>query len=125
MARSLNAIYKNKELLCVRRFGFYSFRLFSNKVLRRLLPVFLLMLLVGSVLAAPTSVFARLLLLTQGAGYIVGLAALRLNPLPGGVSGKMLSFAMYFVVGNTGMFLGMIDFLRGRLPATWEPEKKG
>ncbi|MDP3979774.1 MAG: hypothetical protein Q8Q33_00005, partial [Chlamydiota bacterium] len=37
---------------------------------------------------------------------------------------KFGSFALYFIVGNIGSFLGLFDFLRGKSPVKWDPIKQ-
>lgn len=123
--RSLQGIFHRKKLLNPLRFGFFSFGLVINKVLRRLLPVALLMLLLGSLLAGPYSWLALALLLGQVAFYLAGiLGALSEKdfPLPGKAK-KICQRVCYFCIGNMGMLLGVYDFLCGKKTVKWTPLK--
>ena len=71
---SLNGLRHHRRLLNPWRYGQVATGLWINKVGRRLLPLALLGLLLGSALLAPTHPIAALLLVLQLAGY--GLAAL-------------------------------------------------
>lgn len=125
-ARSLHGIFLNRRLLNPFRFGTFSIALLLNKVFRRLLPLFLLLVLVGSVVGATVHLVFAVLLGLQAAG--LGLAALHvpaermqgLRPLR-----RITGLTFYFLIGNLGMALGVIDFLMGRRVSQWTPKKTG
>jgi len=127
VARSLRGIALQRALLVPWRSGVFALQLLVNKVLRRLLPLFLLGLLVSSALLAPLPAhwIARLALAAQGAFY--ALALLRVVPgvrrVPG--LGPACDTAFYFCIGNLGTLLGLADFLRGKETVRWEPRKSG
>ncbi len=123
VARSLNGIALNRQLLDPRRSGSYALGLFINKVLRRLLPLFQIGLLLGSAILAPNQIWMQPLLASQLGFY--GLALL--SPwLPADKHlGRLAGRAMYFTVGSLGTLLGLMDFLRGRRPQRWDPLKSG
>ncbi|MBI9020369.1 MAG: glycosyltransferase [Verrucomicrobia bacterium] len=117
VTRSLTGIFRMRRVLNPARFGWFSIGLLINKVGRRLLPFFLLMLsggLLGVVLASSaltkwTLVAAVILLVV----FIIRPA--RLN--------KPLALAQYMLAGFIGSGWGVIDFLSGRRVSVWEPRK--
>lgn len=125
VSRSLRAIWVNRQVLNPRRYGVFAVGLFINKVLRRLLPLLLLILLLATLDLVWVDSRFWLLLGPQLAGY--GLAML--HPLLAErvalpcKLGRMSAMAWYFVVGNWGTLLGVWDFLRGRQLVKWDPQK--
>lgn len=125
VSTSLRGIFLMRGLLNPFRYGFFSIRLFINKIVRRLLPFCLILLLLSSNYLSPYSFIMKVFLFMQVSFYalaILYLAVLQhfpdlksLNRLP--------SLAFYFCLGNYGMMLGVFDFLRGRKVIKWEPEK--
>ncbi len=124
VTRSLTGIFRMRRVLNPLRFGGFSLGLLTNKVGRRLLPFFLLMLSVGllraiftSSVAAPILFGAGLLLL----GFAVyGWVASRRNPAR---LLKLITLAQYMLAGFVGTGWGAIDFLLGRRVSVWEPKK--
>lgn len=123
-ARSLHGIYLNRRLLNPLRHGRIAPALLLNKVFRRLLPFFLLLVLAGSAVGAALHPLFTALLGLALAG--VALAALHvpierttsLGPLR-----KITGLTFYFLIGNLGMALGVMDFLMGRRVSQWTPKK--
>lgn len=122
VCRSLTGILLCRQVLDPRKFGFFSLALFVNKVLRRLLPLFLTLLLVSSGILAIDSLFWGGLFLLQLAAYGLALLGAAMPGLPGRW-GKLTRKAHYFVLGNLGTALGVWDFLRGHQVLRWEPNK--
>lgn len=120
VAQSLRGLSLAPGLLAPWR-GAHAVGLLVNKGMRRLLPVFLLLLLFGSVALRGQGALYEALLAAQLAGY--GLAVLYppLKNVP--VAGKLSRMALYFCLGNLGMLWGLADFLRGRKMLAWDPRK--
>lgn len=98
--------------------GLYGWQLLSHKGLRRLVPLFLTLAFVANLFLIGQNWALTVLGLGQIAFY--GLAALAwavppLRRLPG--VGKVL----FFVLGNLGMALGLVAYLRGRKSSVWTP----
>jgi cellulose synthase/poly-beta-1,6-N-acetylglucosamine synthase-like glycosyltransferase len=125
VARSLRGIFLKRALLNPLRHGSFAIQLLVNKVCRRLLPLFLALLLGASLALAPLAAWARVMLFLQLGFY--GLALL--HPVLGRARipllGTLASVAYYFCVGNLGTLLGLTDFLRGREATKWDPIKAG
>ncbi len=123
---SLHCLYLLRRLFNPFRFGFFSFRLWVNKVLRRLLPFILGAFFAASLALWDAGSFYRLALTLQVAG--IALAALHPvfihSPLRSSRLEKLASMGFYFLVGNWGTMLGVLDFLLGRRVAKWSPQKQ-
>ncbi len=116
VSRSLKGIFLARGVLNPFRYGLFAFGLFVNKVLRRLLPLFLATLLATSAFLAPVHPWMRAVLAGQLALY--GLALL--HPI---LRRRVSGVCQYFCVGNVGTLLGLVDFLRRRETVRWEPLK--
>lgn len=121
VARSLRGIFLKRALLNPLRHGSFALQLLVNKVCRRLLPVFLALLLGSSLALAPLHPWLWALVLLQLAFYALALT----QPLRLPLLGKPASVAYYFCVGNLGTLLGFLDFMRGREAVKWDPIKAG
>lgn len=124
VCRSLRGIRLMRELLDPRRHGAYAFGLLINKVLRRLLPIILIMVLISTAVLSAFHPAAAILLLLQAGFYAAALAYPVLARIPAaGRFRRAVSVPFYFCVGNYGTLLGLADFLVGRRVAKWDPNK--
>jgi cellulose synthase/poly-beta-1,6-N-acetylglucosamine synthase-like glycosyltransferase len=100
--------------------GFYSVELISHKLVRHLIPFFLLALLLSSLwLAAGSIVFAALLLL-QVAFYGIALAGAALRRTGLGTK-RIFSVPYYFCLVNAAALFGVLGIVRGRRVRAWTP----
>ncbi len=126
VTRSLTAMCRMRQLLNPRRFGWVSVGLLINKIGRRLLPFFLLLLGAGllwtafaSSAAAPIGFgLTGILLLVAGVWLVATL--LRFDRLL-----KPMRVAGYILVGLAGTALGVLDFVSGRRVSGWTPRRTG
>lgn len=128
VAQSLRGIFIQKDLLNPFRYGFFSLGLFINKVLRRVLPVFLLLIFFSTLYLSFSSIWLSLFLFIQLMLYALSLVYLRVNRLPWQHAllkkiKKGLELIFYFCIGNAGTLLGLITFLSGKKIQKWEPVK--
>lgn len=121
VSQSLRGIFLLREVLNPFKHGAVSFSLFFNKVLRRLLPVFLILLFMSSMVLALHYPVIRVFLVMQTAFYLLALSGfLIFQHIPKvKMITKTASLAFYFCLGNYGTMLGLIDFLRGRQITKW------
>ncbi|NEX16292.1 MAG: hypothetical protein C1943_06600 [Halochromatium sp.] len=122
VSRSLRGIYLRRSLLNPFRYGFYAIALLVNKILRRLLPLLLILLLITSLGLAADSLLFALLAALQMLVYGLAIASALDWNLPGPL-GTISMRAHYALLGMLGTFLGTWDFLRGRTVTTWRPIK--
>ncbi len=124
VTRSLTGILRMRRVLNPVRFGWFSIGLLINKVGRRLLPFFLLMLAVGVLRAILTASIAAPVLF-GAVVLLLGIAVcgLVLFLLQSARLLKLIRLAQYVLAGFVGTGWGVIDFLCGRRVSVWEPKK--
>jgi cellulose synthase/poly-beta-1,6-N-acetylglucosamine synthase-like glycosyltransferase len=101
------------------RSGFYAVQLFSHKVLRYAVPVWLILLYASSaVLSFGYDIFLLLLALQT---VFYGIAALSWLLTKGDRHTALIAMPQYFVLANIASIIAFFGFLRGVTMATWEP----
>jgi len=98
------------------RQGWVGFAFFSHKLLRWLVPLFLVGMLGSNMLLAGQLFYGSTLLL-QGAFYMCGLVGVLLPKLTGIM--KVLSVPKYFLSMNAAILIGLGRFLTRRQRTTW------
>ena len=116
VSNSLKGLFLMREVLNVARYGTAALSLLCNKVLRRVLPALLVLLLFSSATLATAHPAMALFFAAQLLFY--GMAALYLAR---GVGGRAGATAAFFLAGNVGTLLGLADYLRGREIVKWDP----
>jgi len=116
VTRGIRGLLSVPTLLMPWRFGWVSFQLWSHKILRWLVPFFLLILL-GSNLFLWQYSFHRLFLEAQGVFYAITLFGLL---LPIQRLWKPLGIPLYFCTLNAAAFCSVIEVLRGKKYVVWE-----
>ncbi|HMG74679.1 MAG TPA: glycosyltransferase family 2 protein [Pyrinomonadaceae bacterium] len=119
IAQTFTDLWRHRALLNPVRSGFYGVQLLSHKVMRYLVPFFLMGLLVSSAVLAPGSLFFRLIFAAQIAGYACPALAWMLDRV--GIRSRLLAFPQYFMLANLASLIGCYKFLRGQRYASWEP----
>jgi poly-beta-1,6-N-acetyl-D-glucosamine synthase len=99
-------------------YGFASFALWSHKILRWLVPVFLITLLVSSAALAPVSAFFAAAAILQVVFFVTAAAGLALEAA--GVRPGPFGLPYYFVATNAALLVGLFRCLLGRQEATWD-----
>ncbi|MFP6687112.1 MAG: glycosyltransferase [Polyangiaceae bacterium] len=122
VSRSLRGIFLMRRLLNPLRFGRFAFGLMVNKLCRRLLPVWLGLLLLTSAYLASSEMWAVGLLALQGAFYLTAALHLALGRMRGPI-GRLSSVAFFFCLGIFGTWLGLVDFFSNRSVTKWDPIK--
>jgi hypothetical protein len=102
------------------RSGFYSVEILSHKLLRHLVPFFLLALLAASVAGATLHPLLGAALAGQLAFYALAAAGLGLRRHAAG-RWRPFSVPAFFCLANAAAFLGVVAFVRGRRITAWTP----
>jgi len=125
VCRSLTGIFLQKELLNPFKYGIFSIRLFINKILRRFLPIYMLLMFLSSMFLSFYIPLIRILVFLQFVFYILALSyPIVFQNIKGFKFVKRItSLAYYFCLGIYGTLLGLIDFIRGKKVVKWEPFK--
>jgi cellulose synthase/poly-beta-1,6-N-acetylglucosamine synthase-like glycosyltransferase len=119
IAQTFTDLWRHRSLLNPLRGGFYGVQLLSHKVMRYLVPFFLMGLLVSSAVLAFDSLVFRLAFAIQVACYACPAIAWLLDRV--GIRSRLLAFPQYFMLANLASLIGCYKFLRGQRYASWEP----
>lgn len=120
--RSLTGIAMFPRLLNPFKTGLFAFGLIINKVMRRLLPFSLILIFLSNMLLFKTHFVYQITMLLQIGFYITAFITPYSMLLPNKVL-KLFNAVHYFVLGNLGVLLGMLDFIRNKRVIKWEPIK--
>ncbi|BDD87625.1 glycosyltransferase family 2 protein [Desulfofustis limnaeus] len=121
LIRGMTALFSKPGLLSLRRYGRFALSLLSHKLMRWLVPFFLLLAL-GSNLALLDSPFYRLLLALQVVFYLLAAgAAVSYLPLGRTTAGKI---ALYFTTVNLAILVAWFKYLRGTRQELWSPSRR-
>jgi cellulose synthase/poly-beta-1,6-N-acetylglucosamine synthase-like glycosyltransferase len=112
-------LWRNRAMMNPFRSGFYAIELLSHKVMRYLVPLFLIAILAASATLAPGSLFYGVALAGQIALYGAALLAYLLERV--GLHSRLLAIPQYFVLGNLASLIAFYKFLSGERYARWEP----
>lgn len=123
IAQTYTDLWRHRAMLNPLRSGFYGVQLVSHKVLRYLVPLFLLLTLVASAALATSSVLYLIAFVAQVLFYTTAAASWLLESV--GVRSRVLALPQYFVLTNLASVLAFYKFLRGERYARWEPIREG
>jgi cellulose synthase/poly-beta-1,6-N-acetylglucosamine synthase-like glycosyltransferase len=119
ITQTYNDLWRHRHMMNPFRGGIYAIELLSHKVMRYMVPVFLLLILVSSIFLATRSTFYFAILLAHIVCYVVALGGYLLERL--GVRAKLLALPHYFLLANLAATVAFYKFLRGERYARWEP----
>jgi cellulose synthase/poly-beta-1,6-N-acetylglucosamine synthase-like glycosyltransferase len=119
IAQTFTDLWRHRAMLNPVRSGFYGVQLLSHKVMRYLVPFFLMGLFVASAVLATGSLFYQIMLAAQLAGYACPALAWMLGRV--GIRSRLLAFPQYFILANLASLIACYQFLRGERYARWEP----
>ena len=114
--RGLTVFFKHLEFLNVFQYGLFSYQFFCHKVLRWLVPFFLIAALVSNIILAFTAGFFLFLLVGQFVFYGIGVYDWLTQSLSG-----ILKIPMFFLVVNVAIAVAWWQYLTGRRVVVWEP----
>ncbi len=100
--------------------GFYSVELLSHKLVRHLIPFFLLLVALSSLWLARTSSLFRLVVALQAGFYLLAIIGALLRRHRGGAL-RVFSVPYYFCLVNAAAFLGVLSIARGARVREWSP----
>jgi cellulose synthase/poly-beta-1,6-N-acetylglucosamine synthase-like glycosyltransferase len=122
--RTLRALWRHIGLLNPMRFGRFSFFLFSHKVVRFLVPIFLVIAFAALLLLARVHqvYLVAAALVSLGLAAAVGLSRRR---TPWSLPARLLSTMGVFLTINAAVLEGWWTFLRGRREVVWQHDRSG
>jgi hypothetical protein len=122
IAQTFSDLWRHREMMNPFRSGFYAVQLLSHKVMRYLVPFFLMAILGASAILARHSFLYLIALVAQLLGYLSALSAWMFERA--GVRSRMLALPQYFVLANVASLMACYQFLRGERYAHWEPHRE-
>lgn len=121
ITRAMRGILFARGLLNPFRFPFVSFQLISHKVLRWLIPFFLIGLLAANAFLLDRQFYVITFAL-QVAFYLLALAGLAADRM--GKKFKPAAVPLYFCIVNTASLIAFFKTLAGQKMVTWETVRK-
>ena len=119
IAQTFTDLWRHRSVLNPFRSGFYAVQLLSHKVMRYIVPFFLITLFATSAVLAPDAFIYRILIGAQFVGYGCALLAWLLERV--GIRSRLLALPQYFVLANLASLIACYQFIRGERYARWEP----
>jgi cellulose synthase/poly-beta-1,6-N-acetylglucosamine synthase-like glycosyltransferase len=120
ITRGMRGLLSVPELLKPWKYPWISFQLLSHKILRWMVPFFLIGVLIFSLLSG-TEQWIRVLLALQLAFYLLALVSIR---IPLHKLWRTLGIPLYFCTLNAAALISFCELLRGRKYAIWDPVRK-
>jgi cellulose synthase/poly-beta-1,6-N-acetylglucosamine synthase-like glycosyltransferase len=121
ITRGMNGLMYVKTLLNPFKYPFVSFQLNSHKVLRWLIPFFLIVIFISNIMILD-SLFYKLTFIAQVAFYMSAFLARVMENQ--GKKLKYLFLPLYFCVVNLASLRAAFNIIRGRKMVTWETIRK-
>ncbi len=122
IAQTLTDLWRHRAMMNPFRGGFYAVELFSHKVMRYAVPLFLFGLLISSAALAFESRTFLVATTLQIAFYFSALVGWLLERT--GLRHRLLSLPHYFVLANLASVIAFHKFLNGQHYASWEPMRE-
>lgn len=122
MTRGWRAVMARRSLFDPRRHGFYAVALFSHKVLRRLAPAALVLLVTTSIALVPRGgVFPAFATAQVGFGLLAAVGYATRRSRTG--RRKPLYIPYFFCMANAAALVALANYLRGRRIELWRPAR--
>lgn len=122
ISQTFSDLWRNRAVLNPFRSGFYAVQLWSHKIMRYLVPVFLIAIFVTSGFLASRHVFYAALFVGQIAFYLAALVSALLERA--GLSVRLLALPQYFVITNLASLIAFVKFISGESYTRWEPHRE-
>ena len=122
ITQTLADLWRNRDVLNPFRKGFYAVQLLSHKVMRYLVPLFLIAVLITSAFLAFKNLFYATIFIAQIGFYLAAAASALMVRL--GINSRILALPQYFVITNVACLLALIKLVRGERYVRWEPVRE-
>ncbi len=119
--RGMAALGSNLDVLNPMKYGMFAFQMFSHKVMRWLVPWFLILLLVTNLLLIQEHWFYSLCLIGQFGFYTLAILGAISETLR---KNSLIKLCYFFVQVNLAIFQASIQYAMGKRITKWEPSKR-
>lgn len=121
MIRGMTALFHKGQLMNPLRYGFFAIELLSHKLIRWLVPFFMLAALIANIAIADTGLYGVALSLQALFYLLAGLAFFHLGGLHERIPGKV---PLYFSAVNIAIFYAWVQYVKGMRMEIWNPSKR-
>lgn len=121
--QTINALLNLKQALNPFKYGFYAIELLSHKVLRYLVPFFLVIAFFTNIPLALESEYYKVLLVLQIVFYGFAFMGYRMRHLNLGRS-KIFYGPFFFCLANIAVLIAALSVLMGKRITAWQPERE-
>lgn len=122
ITQTFTDLWRHRAMMNPWRSGFYAVQLFSHKVLRYFVPLFLVAMFCSSAILAQMSRFYAATLAAQLLFYALAVGGWILER--GGARRiRLLALPQYFVLANVASVIACFKFLSGERYSRWEPNR--
>ena len=122
ISQTFSDLWRNRGMLNPFRSGIYAVQLWSHKVLRYVVPLFLILIFVASAFLASRNVFYGVLFFAQIAFYLAAIISWVLEKA--GLHFRLLALPQYFVITNLASLIAFVKFVSGETYTKWEPNRE-
>lgn len=123
ITRGMQGLLTVPALLTPWKNPWIAMQLWSHKILRWMVPLFLAFIFAGNILLASNLMF-RILLIAQIMFYFTALITAALPATARAKSNGLLILPLYFCLVNAASFLSFIQVIRGRRFTVWQPVRR-
>jgi cellulose synthase/poly-beta-1,6-N-acetylglucosamine synthase-like glycosyltransferase len=119
--RGLTVFFRNLEFLNIFTYGLFSYQYLCHKLLRWLVPLFLLTALAANMLISPGSIIYSMFFLLQLVFYGIAIAGWSAKITP---SKAVFKIPLYFVTVNMAILVAWWRYLTGKRMVMWAPSQR-
>ena len=119
--RGITGLARQSGVLNPFAFGFFSFKVFSHKLMRWAVPWFMLLALVSNAVLLGEGLFYQLVFACQMAAYVVVALAWKIEALR---ENTLIKLGFFFVQVNIAIADATVRFLKGERMVTWKPSER-
>lgn len=121
LIRGMAALFHKKRLLNPFRYGIFAFELLSHKIMRWLVPFFLIALFCSNLFLLGATVYEIIFMLQVVFYLLVVLSLASVRDLQKRMMGKI---PLYFITVNTAILFAWYKYLTGVRQEIWNPTKR-
>jgi cellulose synthase/poly-beta-1,6-N-acetylglucosamine synthase-like glycosyltransferase len=122
IAQTFTDLWRNRAMMNPLRSGFYAIELFSHKVMRYAVPVFLLATFASSLALAFQARIYLAATIVQIGFYLSALVGWASEQI--GARHRLLAWPRYFLLANVAAVVAFHKFINGQRYAHWEPVRE-
>lgn len=125
VVRGMNNFFSHLYLLNPFKYGLFSYQLFCHKLLKWLVPFFMIIALVTNlaIIIDDCTWGYAILWIGQLMFYVTGFVGW-LGNLQGGLIGSMFKIVTFFTLSNVGILRAWIEYAMGKRYVSWEATKR-